>query len=74
MDASDTTYSKKALAYFCVKIDEFIAQNIPNVGQLKEVRTPCVDPTKYLLTFPTYELRKLFFDGRRIYLNCSGTC
>jgi hypothetical protein len=71
MDASDTTRTKKALAYFGNKVEEFIAHD-PSLAILK---TNCDLNTKiYNLQFPNYELRKLFFDGRKKYLGCTNNC
>lgn len=66
MNASDTIRRRQARNYFVSKINEF-AKTQPDCDCFS------VACTKYLtcnLKFDSYELRQLFMEGRKSYLNC----
>jgi len=68
MDASDKTRLSKARAYFYNTTQELIKQHPTlNYGALLTNCTSIALP----LTFPSYELKRLFIEGRNSYVQCT---
>ena len=71
MDASDTSRLQKARAYFYNTAQDLIKQHPTlNYGALL---TNC-SSIGLPLTFPSYELKRLFIQGRNSYVKCADYC
>jgi hypothetical protein len=66
MQASDTVKSKQAMSYYIFKINEAALKN-PTGDCLT---AQCTNFQNCNITFESYELRRLFIEGRNLYWNC----
>ena len=66
MQSSDTVRSKKAKTYYINKINEFALLN-PG-GDC--ISAQCSKYAACKISFPSYELRQLFIEGKNLYWAC----
>ena len=69
MNASDTARLRQARSYYISKINE-LALAQPTADCLTAT---CTNYNTCKLSFPTYELKQLFIEGKNSYNNCKTT-
>ena len=67
MQASDTVKAKQAMSYYIFKINQAASQNPAGNDCLT---AQCTKFTNCNITFESYEMRRLFIEGRNRYWNC----